>query len=137
MAAPVTDTAEQMAGDPAPLTLAEVDGWVARAEGLDIARCDASGCYVHNPWRERNPTRYQPTRFAPTRNWSQGGPILELLVRAGLHVDFRRDGEKLQIHCDYPGGAQAVADTLLEAAMRCYVAAFWEDLCKQQWPEHA
>lgn len=130
MAVPMPLAPEQMTDAPEHLTPAEVDGWVARAEGLDIARCDASGCYVHNPWRERNPTRYQPTRFAPTRNWSQGGPILELLVRAGLHIDFRRDGEKLQIHCTYPGGAQAVADTLLEAVMRCYVAAFWEVLRK-------
>ncbi|MDE3022346.1 MAG: DUF2591 family protein [Pseudomonadota bacterium] len=97
-----------------------LDGWVARTEDLEIAHLSEAGCYVHTPWRKSHPDHYQPLRYQPSRNWSQGGPLLEMLMHMGMEIDMN-PGEAGRVTCIL-GSLCISGENLLQAAMRCYVA---------------
>ena len=60
---------------------AELDYWVAKAEGLN-------GIVLHPAWPVRNkPTVTDSTNniYSPSERWSQGGPIIE---REGINLKY-------------------------------------------------
>lgn len=97
----------------------QLDYWVARAEGLADPRVDPPfGCVIS--------TTSGSIRYSPSTDWSEGGPIIEreLLVPAPGINGIMWNTHKLYpppdvaySYAGYTGG------TLLESAMRCYVAS--------------
>ena len=100
---------------------AELDYWVARAEG-EPAIFEHDTCKYH--YDDRNGT-WEPGWF-PSANWSQGGPIIERENIGSMPPYGLRDGWNAAIDA---GNAVFSMDgpTLLIAAMRCYVASKFGD----------
>ena len=97
-----------------------LDAWVAHIEDLEIAYLSDAGCYVHTVWRDAHPSIYHPLRYQPSKNWSQGGPLLEMLMHMGLEVNW--DQEKCGSVTCFLEPFCIKGESLLQAAMRCYVA---------------
>lgn len=112
------------------LTGAQLDYWVARAEGMichiedDENDLDEKHCIARSEFRH-----FKEYVFAPSTDWSHGGPIIE---RGLINVYwFPHDSQASPGHwegfirvCDddgFPG------DTPLVAAMRAYVASAFGD----------
>lgn len=97
---------------------------VAKCEGLDIDSLEAGNVWV---W-ETDPLtgeRERAALFRPTRNWAQGGLIIE---REAHNLFKHNGGTEWCCACNVPrDGYTAIvtADgpTPLVAAMRCYVTA--------------
>lgn len=121
------------------LTGAALDWAVAKARGYSEVRVFSRTRPTDKGWVEVrfNPERQAPTaRFAPSTDWAQGGPIIE---REGIRWnesggDFYAwigghewiDPLHEPMTESYPGikwGGFAYGSTLLEAAMRCFVAS--------------
>ena len=85
-----------------------LDYWVGRAEGKTV-EIRGGLCMFGDEW------------FSPTKKWSQGGPIIE---REEIQLVPRANGEQWAAGIDQcvTGG-----DTVLIAAMRCYVASKFGD----------
>jgi hypothetical protein len=99
----------------AELSGAELDYWVARAEGqsAEIVRPNQSevACVVNNSWN-----------FAPSTDWDDGGPIIE---RERIRLQPNADTWAAQIFADTRAliPTYGYGSTALEAAMRAYVAS--------------
>ena len=65
-----------------------------------------------------------PEDYSPSTNWAQGGPIIE---REGINI-IQSGSWFAEMDADHSGGViHAEGDTPLIAAMRCFVAAKWND----------
>lgn len=95
----------------AELTGAELDYWVAKAEGKDV--------WI-SPYRGNCYTDQDSGKYSPSTDWSQGGPIIQregIELRKDLrHINIARIGG-FEPDLNMPG------DTPLIAAMRCFVAS--------------
>ena len=86
---------------------------VAKCLGTSILRCGAGP----STYLAYTPKRSAYKRWEPTRNWKQGGPIIELegiTLRCGLH-GWDAELEEFDAISHGP--------TALIAAMRCYVSS--------------
>jgi hypothetical protein len=85
------------------LTGAQLDYWVAKAEGLD-------------------PTVDAQPKYMPSTEWAQGGAIIE---REKIMVAWSEDHwiAGVTAHVENKGGVIYKGPTALVAAMRAYVAA--------------
>ncbi|HDR9163650.1 TPA: DUF2591 family protein [Burkholderia vietnamiensis] len=106
------------------LTGAQLDQWVARAEGK---------CYTTNPREWGNAlinhlgrlsiakTSWDCAKyFEPSSNWGHGGPIID---RERICVAFRGGKQWVAGYPDWPWEAGYAGTTALVAAMRAYVAS--------------
>ena len=116
------------------LTGAQLDHWVARANGWTAARYDLhSGSYFEpdqidglDHWIEKDAEpeyRHTIDLWKPSTDWAQGGVIIEMLL-----INFYTSPEDLEIPilARIPGGGDAAVQpgpTNLVAAMRSYVAS--------------
>lgn len=102
------------------LTGAALDWAVAKCEGLEVYFDDGVVCLKGQPFDDNE------CRWLPTRNWAQGGPIIEREV-IGLEWGPRLKEQEWFAWTPAPeqakGQAQAYGPTPLIAAMRCYVAS--------------
>ena len=73
------------------------------------------------------PTNREYVRFAPSKNWAQGGPIIEREEITIKHVIPAMRDSIWQAHPSLSakgaGGKWGIGPTPLIAAMRCYVAS--------------
>lgn len=102
----------------------QLDYWVARAESLTDPRIDPPfGCVIS--------TSSGSIRYSPSTDWSEGGPIIErelLVAEPGIN------GIIWNTHKLYPAPGMAYSyagytgESLLESAMRCYVASKFGDI---------
>lgn len=85
------------------LTGAQLDYWVARAEGME-------------------PSVDSQMRFMPSSDWAHGGPIIERERIDYQHrpVPDRPHSFIVEAECI---GREAIGRTVLEASMRAYVAS--------------
>ncbi|MGN6389605.1 MAG: phage protein NinX family protein [Burkholderiaceae bacterium] len=112
------------------LSGALLDYWVGRAEKLDVFLCQPqpeggleSAVAIHE-------TGIGGQSFAPSKNWAQGGPIIErerigispLPAEATAAGDDSGGGWQASL-ADAPYPAVARGASILEAAMRLRVAA--------------
>lgn len=102
----------------AQLNGADLDYWVARAEGL-YPMLYRGQCYASDNVGD---DFHQMRLYTPSKDWAQGGPILE---RLRLKPEPRSDQAGWRTAA--PAAVQRplfyqVGQTLLESAMRCYVA---------------
>ena len=126
------------------LTGAQLDHWVARANGWTAARYDLhSGSYFEpdqidglDHWIEKDAEpeyRHTIDLWKPSTDWAQGGVIIEMLL-----INFYTSPEDLEmpILARIPGGGDAAVQpgpTHLVAAMRAYVASkFGEEIADEQ-----
>ena len=126
------------------LTGAQLDHWVARANGWTAARYDLhSGSYFEpdqfdglDHWIEKDAEpeyRHTIDLWKPSTDWAQGGVIIEMLL-----INFYTSPEDLEIPilARIPGGGDAAVQpgpTHLVAAMRAYVASrFGEEIAHEQ-----
>lgn len=107
-----------------------LDYWVGRAEKLDVFLCQpqpegglASAVAIHE-------TGIGGQSFAPSKNWAQGGPIIERerigispLSGQGAATDAGQEGGWQASLADAPHPVVAKGASILEAAMRLRVAA--------------
>lgn len=91
------------------LSGAELDYAVSKAAGLRCELRSGEKCTFFG----------SDELFEPSVNWMQGGPVIEM---AQLRVEPPSRGMKLW-SASAPAGGNAWGMTLLEAAMRCFVAA--------------
>lgn len=93
-----------------------LDYWVAKAEGKDSPwfKNEVFGCVVKGK------------RYSPSTDWSQGGPIIERekIMLVPPSEDF--DGE-LWGASSADESIMVTGESLLIAAMRCYVASKFGD----------
>lgn len=98
----------------------QLNYWVARAEGLDDPRVDPPfGCVIS--------TSLGSIRYYPSKDWADAGPIIE---REQLAAVPGIDG-LWRTHKMHPTPRMAYSytgETLLESAMRCYVASKFGDI---------
>jgi hypothetical protein len=110
------------------LTGAELDYWVAKADGFhhrdDVTR------YATIEWSD---TRQYPA-YSPSTNWNEGGPIIEKEKIDLMHVDYRgevmggKEGEPWNammqsLSIENPDWDSMSGPTALIAAMRAYVGS--------------
>lgn len=108
----------------AEATGAALNWLVAKCEGLDIDSLEAGNVWV---W-ETDPLTGERERvvlFRPTRNWAQGGPIIE---REAHNLFKHNGGTEWCCACyvqrdGYVAIVTADGPTPLTAAMRCYIAS--------------
>lgn len=104
--------------NPAELTGAQLDYWVAKAEGFMRPRIEGDACVVDLP--DGHP-------FAPSFDWNIGGPIIErekLLIQPKLeNGDWYGTWRSVCLNWDGRTHADVTGPTPLIAAMRCYVAS--------------
>lgn len=96
------------------LTGAHLDWAVAQCEGVAVGIC--LGGYLAT-LRQIELTPYSCTGYEPSKNWAQGGPIIEREMMGIMPVSdaMWRAGDV--------DGANGYGATPLIAAMRCFVAA--------------
>lgn len=97
---------------------AELDYWVAKAEGHPLS-CDwDQGEYILIGTGEGD-----LQRFEPSTEWAEGGPIIDCLPR--LRIQKNADGYAAQIFKDenFLIPTYGYGNTILVAAMRAYVAS--------------
>lgn len=101
---------------------AELDYWVAKAEGHD-AEVWGQDCMV------RTPFTVETLQFNPSHNWSYGGPIIE---RERINLEYPREGfwvssiwikHENREKTGYKTFVIQQGATALIAAMRAYVAS--------------
>jgi hypothetical protein len=108
----------------AELTGSQLDRWVARANGWTFG--PPHKIHEFDVWRdaEGKITGTIPAQaYEPSKNWDQGGPILEQISRIRIHRNG--DSYAVQTFLDV-GGALPIygyGETILIAAMRCYVTS--------------
>jgi hypothetical protein len=101
----------------AELEGADLDYWVAQAEGLDVRYCSDRTYVIVNTYQ-----------YSPSTRWAEGGPIIErerielLSFRAGAWEAQIAPTEGSHYIDQYEGDAMKGA-TPLVAAMRAYVAS--------------
>ncbi len=120
------------------LTGAQLDYWVARAEGLTLAPNGCDAWNVEGP--EHHPARFRTIcaapsgpdftsgytgDWSPSTKWDDGGPIIE---RERIDIEFTDKPHKRPACCatiNSPDDGTGVGygATPLVAAMRAYVAA--------------
>ncbi len=94
-----------------------LDEWVAKARGLETFRGEDGLLYYH-PGHNLPPRQWRPSHF-----WSQGGPLVE-----EKHIDLNWDTEgDQQWSASCEPDILAQGPTLLEAAMRAFVAAHFPE----------
>lgn len=123
----------------AELTGAQLDYWVAKAQGLDALLHPALNIQQHGQELTRiicsvagDKSKIMRERFEPSTNWAHGGPIKERM-RIGtywIEEDAQwRAGIDMHGYTPEFNVAQQHGRTELEAAMRCMVASkFGDDL---------
>lgn len=103
---------------------AELDAWVAKAEGLELRPHAMSRTSL---WWYRGPLAVQHVDyFRPSVNWQQAGPIIErerITVQASQAGDWRA----YMSNGVYADAIQSRGDSPLIAAMRAYVASKFGD----------
>lgn len=117
---------------------AELDYWVAKAEGWNVAKAsgDLDGrlmFVLDHPDRPAcvilaDSEPYSgPLAYAPSRNWAHGGPIIERLPR--IRIQLNESGYSVQTFMDESCliPTYGYGDTILIAAMRCCVASKFGD----------
>jgi hypothetical protein len=109
----------------AELEGAELDCWVAKAEGLDNPRIEAGFCFVN--MRGDHGLGWYPTSWQPSDDWSQGGPIIEREGIKLLPPQADRSHWLAEIFQGTPHFGWAEAETPLIAAMRAFVASKFGD----------
>lgn len=110
---------------------AALDWVVAKAEGLIVYAVVERDCgqAAHRPlgrWAAINLSPVGHDIFGPSTNWSQGGPIIEEMLREGLHIHSLRcryPTDTTSVSVDLCGEHRSCAGTILIAAMRCRVAS--------------
>jgi hypothetical protein len=134
----------------AELTGAQLDLWVAHAEGMPIYECGADS------WPGNGAVHCEAFRrplitvgltgamhiehmghsepYTPSTNWAQGGPIIE---REKIGVTFGRVSDQWYAMVQSGGigpRLSSMSDTPLVAAMRAYVASKFGDEAPAQEP---
>lgn len=114
----------------ADLSGAELDYWVARAEGVEELGLDQYGAFQRRAHGEIKPLRY-------STDWSQGGPILDreriaLNPTGGVENPWQAECTGFP-EGHYDGIWHGVGPTPLIAAMRAYVSSkFGEEVPDQE-----
>lgn len=108
----------------AELEGALLDAAVAKAKGLTTVPRAVSFCYILRP--------FDVVKFSPSRDWADGGPIIEReRIRMNPGRSFRKGSKETVWEAFMPLEAVGVgvASTPLVAAMRAYVSSkFGEDV---------
>ena len=100
-------------------TSIQLDWLVAKCKGIIATRCGAGP----SAYLAYTPKRSAYKRWEPTRNWKQGGALIE---RERITLDLYESGEWLaQIWGDdiTDSDFEECGPTPLIAAMRCYVSS--------------
>ena len=106
------------------LTGAELDYWVAKAQGCERVRLNLKGEYGNRTVYVDHVDVAGVGLFKPSSSWAQGGPIIE---REKIAVCYDHLNEKwLAVIFGNPL-IQTEGNTPLIAAMRCYVASVYGD----------
>lgn len=101
----------------ADLSIAALDYWVARAEGL-------SPVITHD--RAEAACRVDSSVYSPSRDWSQGGPLIERhRIMVAWNADHWIAGANASL--DDPHDRIWSGRTALIAAMRAHVASIFGD----------
>lgn len=102
----------------------ELDYWVARAKNFNGFIENYSG----EPWRVWIKQGSQREIYNPSCDWSQGGPIIE---RKRIEINFNAQQKtwsaRLSEGNRFFKGNKFTGETLLVAAMRCFVASRYGD----------
>ena len=102
----------------------QLDHLVALALGWKIVMWGDTPVYMQASGEGR--FRSNVKDWKPSTNWAQGGPIIE---SEGIDPDpMINDGGKPEAWCCFIGNISNSGDTLLIAAMRCFVSSKFEGL---------
>jgi hypothetical protein len=110
----------------AELTGSQLDRWVARANGWTFG--PPHKLHEFDVWRDSagKITGTIPAQaYEPSKNWDQGGPIIESeMIELSHDRDWREDGQFGRVwQGNHAGYGYMDGDTPLIAAMRAYVAS--------------
>ncbi len=100
---------------------AELNSWVAEAEGIDTYIAGGT-CYIRGAYTEGR-LGQSPKGFCPTYNWNVGGPIIE---REEIDLEFSGDKKGQCLASRWFSDKKDIdmfGPTPLIAAMRAYVAS--------------
>lgn len=121
------------------LTGAQLDAWVAKAEGVTgLVEKDGRMCHVEewdpegHSWRDSLKDWVMWIDYAPSQRWDQGGPLIERerMQLMPWKVELQHIASWTALT---RGKVAADGDTPLIAAMRAFVASkFGEDLEEPQ-----
>lgn len=105
------------------LTGAALDWAVAKCEGVEVTYDRENRWYETSDPRHAEPN--DPHVYSPSTNWAQGGEIIE---RERIRIDCPWNPGPFEATCKIDGvTAWVEGDTVLIAAMRCYVASKFGD----------
>lgn len=111
------------------LSGAELDQWVARAEGVDAVLSDMHRNGTRNcvTFYRRDEDGFLDGRsYCPSEHWSDGGPIIER-ERIWIAECSGAWSAKPALNFDKVERPETWGSTPLEAAMRCFVASKFGD----------
>jgi hypothetical protein len=105
----------------AELTGAQLDYWVAKAEGWKIVTDFGGPC-----WADASEKKEYVAGYSPSTNWAQGGPIIEReVIDLSFSPEYGYVTANIFVHGPGPAdvdlAGQAEGYSPLVAAMRAYV----------------
>lgn len=112
------------------LTSLELDGLIAKIEGIEVERRDY-GWAIRYPFDPEGPANefsschnWMWVTYSPSTDWEQGGPIIESKKIRLWFYEHVWAGYSL---CALDEGYAMLGETPLIAAMRAYVASIYGD----------